>query len=114
VLINNTVSLAIYSRRFIIHTMKLVGATPGFIRRPFVRTGLFNGLISGIIASALLAGVQVYAVNLDADVANTLTWTDAAIVYVAITLIGMAVCTLASIWSTNRYLRRNYDSLYRK
>jgi cell division transport system permease protein len=114
VLINNTVSLAIYSRRFIIHTMKLVGATPGFIRRPFVRAGMANGLIAGIIASALLAGVQAYAINLDADVARTLTWTDAAIVYAGIIAVGIIVCALASIWSTNRYLRRNYDSLYRK
>ena len=114
VLINNTVSLAIYSRRFIIHTMKLVGATPGFIRKPFIRAGMFNGFISGIIASIILAALQGYAVNLDVDVANTLTWTDAAVVYVGITIIGIAVCALASIWSTNRYLRRNYDSLYRK
>jgi cell division transport system permease protein len=114
VLINNTVSLAIYSRRFIIHTMKLVGATPAFIRKPFVRAGMFNGFISGIIASAMLAGVQAYAVNIDADVASTLSWFDSIFVYIGITLIGMAVCTLASIWSTNRYLHRNYDSLYRK
>jgi cell division transport system permease protein len=114
VLINNTVSLAIYSRRFIIHTMKLVGATPGFIRRPFIRAGILNGLIAGVIASVLLAGVQVYAINLDADVAHTLTWSDAIIVYIGITIIGISVCALASIWSTNRYLRRNYDSLYRK
>jgi cell division transport system permease protein len=114
VLINNTVSLAIYSRRFIIHTMKLVGATPGFIRRPFVRAGLLNGFVSGVLASCILAGVQAYAMNLDADVAATLMWTDAAVVYVGLVIVGMIVCALASFWSTNRYLRRTYDSLYRK
>lgn len=114
VLINNTVSLAIYSRRFIIHTMKLVGATPGFIRRPFIRAGLVNGLISGIIASVILACAQTYAVNLDADIARTLSWADSVVVYAAIIIIGMLVCAFASFWATTRYLRRNYDSLYRK
>jgi cell division transport system permease protein len=114
VLINNTVSLAIYSRRFIIHTMKLVGATPGFIRRPFVNAGIVNGLISGIIASIVLACAQTYAVNLDADIAATLSWESSIVVYVGIIIIGMLVCAFASFWATSRYLRRNYDSLYRK
>ena len=53
-LINNTIRLAIYSKRFLIKTMQLVGATGGFIRRPFVARGIFNGLISGVIAIVLL------------------------------------------------------------
>lgn len=56
-LINNTIRLAIYSKRFLIKTMQLVGATGGFIRRPFVARGVLNGFISGIIALVLLSGV---------------------------------------------------------
>ena len=56
-LINNTIRLAIYSKRFLIKTMQLVGATSGFIRRPFVGRGVLNGIISGLIAILLLVGV---------------------------------------------------------
>lgn len=114
VLINNTVSLSIYSRRFIIHTMKLVGATPAFIRRPFVRAGFVNGLIGALIAIAILAGAQAYAIHADADAAALLSWTDAALVYAAVLLTGILLCTVAAWCATTRYLHRNYDSLYRK
>lgn len=114
VLINNTVSLSIYSRRFLIRTMKLVGATPGFIRRPFVRAGLVNGLIAAAIACAILAAAQAWAVNADADAAQLLSWTDAAIVYAGIFVAGAVICSLAAWCAATRYLRLNYDSLYRK
>lgn len=114
VLINNTVSLSIYSRRFIIHTMKLVGATPGFIRRPFVRAGIVNGLTAGLIATAVLAAVQFYLMRVDSDVARELPWSDAWIVFALVIITGMLVCGIASWWATTRYLRRTYDSLYRK
>ena len=54
VLINNTVHLAIYARRFTIHTMQLVGATNGFIRRPFVNDNMISGLLAGLVSSCLL------------------------------------------------------------
>ena len=60
VLINNLVRLSIYARRFIIHTMKLVGATPAFIRRPFVFASAFNGLLSGFIAVAVIGTLLAY------------------------------------------------------
>ena len=64
-LINNTVSLSIYSRRHTIHTMKLVGATRGFIRAPFIRSAAINGFAAGIAASALLAAIRIYAATFD-------------------------------------------------
>lgn len=114
VLINNTVSLSIYGRRFIIHTMKLVGATPGFIRRPFVTAGIVNGLIAGLIAVAVLAGIQVWSSDLDPDIAGTLLWEHTGWVYAALPVGGMLLCALAACWAANRYLRRNYDKLFRK
>ena len=60
VLINNTVRLTIYSRRFLIHTMKLVGATPGFIRAPMIRDNALGGLLAGFIADIVLTGTLAY------------------------------------------------------
>lgn len=114
VLINNTVSLSIYSRRFLIYTMKLVGATPGFIRRPFVAAGLVNGLISGLLASAVLAGAQVYVGTVDPDIAASLDWETSAVVYAALVVLGCMICPTAAWCATTWYLRRNFDALYRK
>jgi ABC-type antimicrobial peptide transport system permease subunit len=61
ILINNTVKLALYSQRFLIRSMQLVGATSFFIQRPFLNRAAFQGIISGIIASALLFGLMQYA-----------------------------------------------------
>ena len=114
VLINNTVSLSIYSRRFIIHTMKLVGATPGFIRRPFIGAGIVNGLIAGLIAAAVLAGVQVWSADADPELAAAMTWQQTAVVYVALPVAGMILCALAAWWAASRYLRRSHDRLFRR
>lgn len=114
VLINNTVSLSIYGRRFIIHTMKLVGATPGFIRRPFIKAGVINGLISGIIAAAVLVAVQIWCADLDGDIADTLLWQHTAWVYASMPLAGMLLCAIAARQAAGRYLRKNYDKLFKK
>lgn len=63
VLISNTIRLLIYSQRFLIHTMKLVGATPGFIRRPFVRYNLVSGVFASILAILMLTGALYYLQN---------------------------------------------------
>jgi cell division transport system permease protein len=114
VLINNTVSLSIYSRRFIIHTMKLVGATPSFIRRPFLRAGMTIGLVSGIAASALLTAGYFYLRTLDPAIAASITPTWCITVYVGLTILGVLVCGITSMWSANRYIRKNFDQLFKK
>lgn len=114
VLIIATVSLSIYSRRFLIRTMKLVGATPGFIRRPFIRAGLLNGLIAGLISSALLAGGVAYAIEAGPWLAPVLDWNDLPLVCAGMVALGCLLCPLAAWIAATRYLRRNYDSLYRK
>ena len=72
-LINNTVRLTVYSRRFIIHTMKLVGATGSFIRRPFINANVVSGIISALIASAILAGTLYYLQGIDSGIASAIT-----------------------------------------
>lgn len=114
VLINNTVHLTVYSRRFTIHTMQLVGATNGYIRRPVVGNNMLCGLLAGIIASGLLATALAFAPQAGfRELNNTIGWTEFAMVAGAITLVGMIICSLAAWMSTARYLGRDYDKLFR-
>lgn len=112
-LINNTVRLTIYSRRFTIHTMKLVGATPGFIRKPFLINNIVHGIIAAVVASAILAGLLYYSHSLDASVAYAVTWSDAAWVFAGILITGMLICFISALISTNRYLRLSYDDMFK-
>lgn len=112
-LINNSVRLTIYSRRFIIHTMKLVGATPGFIRRPFLINNIVHGIIAAVIATAILAGLLYYTHSLDTSVAYAVTWSDAACVFGGILVTGVLICFISALISTNRYLRLSYDDMFR-
>lgn len=112
-LINNTVRLTIYSRRFTIHTMKLVGATPGFIRRPFLINNLIHGVVAAIIASALLAALIYYAHTLDASIAHAVTWEAAAWVFVGVLVAGMLICLVSALIATNKYLRLSYDDMFK-
>jgi cell division transport system permease protein len=112
VLINNTVRLTVYSRRFIIHTMKLVGATPGFIRRPFILSNLVQGVIAGIIASGLLAALIGWGKNWDPAIESLLPWGAVAAIFGGVLILGMAICAVAAFFATNRYLHANYDDMF--
>ena len=114
VLINNTVYLAVYSRRFIIHTMKLVGATPGFIRRPFLLAGMASGVVAGTLAVAVLACSQFWLASLDPMFEQAINWPDLLMVSAGIMLTGILICTLASALATNRYMRQGYDEMFMK
>lgn len=112
VLINNTVRLTVYSRRFTIHTMKLVGATGGFIRRPFLISNLIQGIIAAIIASGLLGALFAWGKNWNPSLGALLPWSAAAVIFGIILITGMAICTLAAVFATNRYLRADYDEMF--
>ena len=113
-LINNTVSLSIYSRRNTIHTMKLVGATRGFIRAPFVRSAALNGLVAGVIASGLLASLRIYAATFDPIVGASLPWVEMAILFLGLLAIGTALCALTAAFAINRHLNSSYEDLFLK
>lgn len=113
VLINNTVSLAVYSRRFIIHTMKLVGATGAFIRAPFLRADALTGLAASVAACAILAGARCYLGSLYAEMDVLIPWPVAACILGGILALGPAICTIASLFATNRYLRADYDEMFK-
>lgn len=112
-LINNTVRLTVYSRRFLIHTMKLVGATGGFIRRPIINSNMLSGLVAAIIADLLLAGALFYLHSADKVIAAALPWEEAAWVFAGIIVIGIAICSIASLFATNKYLRSDYDDMFK-
>ena len=113
-LINNTVSLSIYGRRFIIHTMKLVGATSSFIRRPFVLSGLTSGMISGLVSAGLLLVGRYYLPMVDGAIAEMLPWEVVIIIAVGMLAFGMLLCVSTAWVATSRYLRTSYDEMFLK
>ncbi|MCI9608314.1 MAG: hypothetical protein HFJ94_09100 [Muribaculaceae bacterium] len=112
VLINNTIRLSVYARRFSIHTMKLVGATAGFIRRPFILSNIGNGVVAGVIAVGVLCGALYYAGSVEPEIARMITWAEAAVVFCAVVVVGVIICTLSALFATNRYLKLGYDDMF--
>ena len=112
VLINNTIRLSIYSKRFIINTMQLVGAKNSFIRRPFVRRSIVNSLIATILSLAMLAG-SAYFVQTQIGNAINLYHLEIVIpVAILILFISLIINYIATIAAVNRYLRMRTDQLY--
>lgn len=116
VLINNTVRLTVYARRFSIHTMKLVGATASFIRRPFVISSMLNGIVAAFIATVILCGVLFYAdvarPGITQSITQLISWSEAAWIFAGLFAAGIIICTLAAFFAANRYLRLGYDDMF--
>ncbi len=111
-LISNLVRLSIYSKRFLLHTMKLVGATWGFIRRPFLLHNMWIGLVAGIIANAIL-GAALYLLQMRSpEIAQLLPVKELAIVGAGVVAFGIIICTLCAFLSVNRFLRMRNNDLY--
>ncbi len=114
VLINNTVHLAIYARRFTIHTMQLVGATNGFIRRPFVNNNMLSGFLAGCVAACLICAAISAAPQAGfSDVTEYIGWDMLGIVAAALILLGILLCGIAAWIATSRYLKQDYDELFK-
>jgi len=112
-LINNTVRLSVYSRRFLIHTMKLVGASWNFIRKPFMRQALAAGVIAALLAIMVL-GVGVYALyTFEPNILNIITWRELTITAVAVLLFGLIITFICSWISVNKFLKMTAGDLYR-
>ena len=112
-LINNTVRLSIYSRRFLIHTMKLVGASWGFIRRPFMRNGLLVGILAAIIAIIVLGGCVYGLYYYEPNMVNIITWVELAITAGAVFLFGILITSISSYISVNKFLKMSAGELYK-
>ena len=110
-LINNTIRLATYSNRFIINTMKLVGATPWFIRKPYIRRSIRNGVIAALLAIGYLAAMLYYAQHrwgFDLSIPPH-TW---GAVCAVIVLTGMAITGASAYLSVGRYVKMSTNDLY--
>ena len=112
-LINNTVRLSIYSSRFLIHTMKLVGASWGFIRRPFMRQGLLVGVVAALIAIAVLGCCMWGLYRYEPNVRTIITWRELAVTATAVLLFGIVITAVCSYISVNKFLRMTAGELYR-
>ena len=112
-LINNTVRLSVYSRRFVIHTMKLVGASWGFIRRPFMNQALLVGVIAAILAIAVLGGLFYGLYYYEPNIVAVISWRELAITAGAVLLFGIIITAACSYISVNKFLRMSAGELYK-
>lgn len=111
-LINNTIRLTIYSKRFLIHTMKLVGAGWGFIRRPFLVRNIWVGVLAAALADALLIGMAYFLVRYEPDLTAIITPAIMAVVMGAVFVFGVAITSICALVSINRFLRMKVSELY--
>lgn len=111
-LINNTVRLTIFSKRFIINTMKLVGASWNFIRRPFLSQGLTLGIVSAMIADGLIMGGIYWLHKFEPQISAIVNWQAIAIVTAAVFVFGMVITFLCTFFSLNKYLKMSSNDLY--
>ena len=111
-LINNTIRLAIYSKRFLIHTMKLVGASWGFIRRPFLLRNMWIGILAGLLADAILIAMASMLVKYEPELVEIVTPQTMLIVMASVFVFGLAITSLCAYISINKYLRMKASALY--
>ena len=111
-LINNTIKLAIYSQRFLIRSMQLVGATNGFIQRPFLMRGTTQGIVSALIASFFLIILQQTAVRNVEGLSLLQEYDKLAIVLALLVVLGILIGVVSTTQSLHRYLKMSLDELY--
>jgi cell division transport system permease protein len=111
-LISNTIRLTVYSKRFIIRTMQLVGAHPYLIRRPFIIRGITQGFVAGLFAIITLMIAVYIAENQLADVFSFKDIQILGIVFAIILVTGLLIAWVATLLSVNKYLKMKTDNLY--
>ena len=111
-LINNTIRLTVYSQRFTIQSMKLVGATKAFVRKPFLRNGILQGVFSSLIGIVFLI---IALFSLHKEMPELLLLEDIpsiGIIFVAILIFGVLISTIVTNFSVGKYLKMNENDLY--
>src|SRR6195952_2266002 len=112
-LINNTIRLAIYSQKFLIKSMQLVGATKGFIRKPFILYGIWHGLLGALIATLILIGTLSLAYKEIPDLIILRNYTEFGLIFVGIIGIGIFISGFSTFLAVNKFLRLKIYNLYR-
>jgi cell division transport system permease protein len=111
-LINNTIRLAVYSRRFLIRSMLLVGATSKFIRKPFLVTGLIQGIIAALLAIILLTGILIMIRNQLPDIVALDDYLAYSILALGIMIAGIILASISTWLAVRKYLKMHVDELY--
>jgi cell division transport system permease protein len=112
-LINNTIRLAIYSQRFLIKSMQLVGATKSFIRKPFLLYGIWHGILGGLIAILILVGTLSLAYKEIPDLVILRNYTEFGLIFVVIIGLGIFISGFSTFLAVNKFLRLKIYNLYR-
>jgi len=112
ILINNTLRIALFSQRFLIRSMQLVGATSNYILKPFLLRGMFYGVISGLIASVLLFVIITLANDKLNGLNSIATTEQLSIIFISLMLTGIVIVVISTYTSVNKYLNSSLDELY--
>jgi cell division transport system permease protein len=112
-LINNTIRLAIYSQRFIIKSMQLVGATQAFIRKPFLNYGMLHGLVGAFIAIGLLILTLYLAQREIPELALLNDWPAFGLVFLGVIALGVLISVISTYFAVSKYLKLRSNELYR-
>jgi cell division transport system permease protein len=111
-LINNTIRLAIYSNRFIIKSMQLVGATSGFIRKPFLLKSIYQGIISAVLAILLLYAIMSFVLKNIPEFALLTNQIMIFTLYVVVLIFGIILSAISTYFAVSKYLKISSDNLY--
>lgn len=112
ILINNTIKLALFSQRFLIRSMQLVGATSSFIRRPFLYRSIFYGFLAGILACGVLYGFSMYLNTIIEGLSELQDTRGFAILFGGMMVMGIVVGYFSSLRAIRKYLKMSLDELY--
>jgi cell division transport system permease protein len=112
ILINNTIKLSIYARRFLIRSMQLVGATETFIRLPFIRKSIIHGIIASVAAILLLTGTLYLARQRMPEIAALQDVKQFSIFFAGILVLGVLLSAFSTLFAVNKFLRMKIDNLY--
>jgi len=112
-LINNTIRLAIYSQRFLIKSMQMVGATKGFIRKPFIGYGLVHGLLGALIAIVMLLLVLYFGQDQIPELVILRNYYEFALIFLGVIALGILISGLSTYFAVSKYLKLRMNELYR-
>ena len=111
-LISHTVRLSVYSKRFVVRSMQLVGATESFIIKPFMKYFVIQGVIGAILSLVLLTLFLVATLKNVPELAVLINFGNVAIIYVSVLVLGVLLTTLSTYFSMRKYLTADIDELY--
>lgn len=111
-LINNTIRLAIYSQRFLIKSMQLIGATKNFIRRPFITYGIVHGLLGSLISILLLILILKFAQQQVPELVFLRNWYEFALIFIGVIILGILIAGLSTYFAVTKYLKAKSNDLY--